>query len=276
MCMHGRCYIVAANAARGKQMRLDFSGKCVFVTGGAKGIGGATAEAFRRAGAEVSIADVDPAGADVARRIGGHFWSCDVSREAPVIDAVTSAAKAMGGIDILINSVGIQRYSKVTDTTEEEWDLVMNVNLKSAFLCAKHCIPHMQRRGGGVVVNVSSVQAFVSQENVAPYTTSKTAMLGLTRSIAVDYKPLIRSVAICPGSVDTPMFESAMQLSPDPAAVRRECDLMHLTQRIANPGEIAAWILWLCSEYASFMTGQYVRVDGGLGVTIQGSKRDAQ
>lgn len=255
-------------------MQQDFSGKTAFVTGGAKGIGGATAEAFRRAGANVTIADVDAAGESFAQTIGALFVRTDVSKESEVKRAVDATVEKFGGIDYLVNSAGIQRYSPVTETSEEEWDLVLGVNLKSAFLCAKHCIPEMQKRGAGVVVNVASVQAFVSQQNVAPYTVSKTAMLGLTRSIAVDYRPTIRCVALCPGSVDTPMFESAMQLSPDPAAVRRECEEMHLCNRIGTPAEMADWILFLCSDSAGFMSGQYVRVDGGLGVTIAGSKKD--
>jgi NAD(P)-dependent dehydrogenase (short-subunit alcohol dehydrogenase family) len=109
-------------------------------------------------------------------------------------------------VDVLVNNAGINRYATVTETTEAEWDLVMNVNLKSAFLAAKYAIPSMQKKGSGVVVNISSVQAFVSQSQVAAYTTSKTAMLGLTRSIAVDYGPAIRCVAVCPGSINTPML----------------------------------------------------------------------
>lgn len=255
-------------------MQQDFGGKSAFVTGGAKGIGGAAAEAFRRAGANVAVVDVDPAGEAFANSIGALFLRTDVSKEAEVKQAVATAAAKFGGIDYLVNSAGIQRYSRVTETSEEEWDLVMNVNLKSAFLCAKHCIPEMEKRGGGVVINVSSVQAFVSQEAVAPYTTSKTAMLGLTRSIALDYRPHIRCIALCPGSVDTPMFDAAMKLSPDPAAVRRECEGMHLANRIGTPAEMAEWILFLCSDRAAFMTGQPIRVDGGLGVTIAGSKKE--
>ena len=132
----------------------------------------------------------------------------------------------------------------------------------------------MQQAGSGVIVNVSSVQAFVTQEKVAPYTTSKTALLGLTRSIAVDYAPKIRCVAVCPGTIDTPMLQDAIQQSPDPAAVLMECEDMHLAGKVGDPDEVAAMVYFLASKDASFITGQAFRVDGGLGIRIGGSKQD--
>jgi NAD(P)-dependent dehydrogenase (short-subunit alcohol dehydrogenase family) len=131
----------------------------------------------------------------------------------------------------------------------------------------------MQRRGKGVIVNLSSVQAFLSQNNVAPYTTSKTALLGLTRSIAVDYAPQIRCVAICPGTVDTPMLRWAIELDADPASLNREVDEMHPLGRRARPEEIANVIGFLLSDKASFMTGETVRVDGGLLARIPGAPK---
>ncbi|HIA80068.1 MAG TPA: SDR family oxidoreductase, partial [Candidatus Marinimicrobia bacterium] len=174
----------------------------------------------------------------------------------------------------LVNNAGIQRYSTVTETSEEEWDLVMNVNLKSAFLCSKYAIPMMVNNKKGCVINVASVQSFISQKNVAPYTTSKTALLGLTRSIAVDYAPNIRSVAVCPGTVDTPMFRNSIQESPNPDEVLEECNEMHLVKRICSSEEVGELITYLASDKAGFITGQAIRIDGGLGITIAGSKRD--
>ena len=118
------------------------------------------------------------------------------------------------------------------------------------------------------------MQSFISQKNVAPYTTSKTAMLGLTRSIAVDYSPEIRSVAVCPGSIDTPMLKNAIQESQNPKEVLKECNDMHLVKRIGSSGEVASLISYLASDNASFITGQSIRIDGGLGITIAGSKKD--
>lgn len=172
-----------------------------------------------------------------------------------------------------MNNAGICPYSTVTETSEEQWDYVLGVNLKSAFLCSKYAIPLMLRRGAGAILNVASVQALMSQRNVAPYTTSKSALLGLTRSIAVDYGPQIRCLAICPGTVDTPMLRNAIKDSPDPAAVLRECEEMHVLKRIAQPEEIAELIVFASSELAPFITGQPVRIDGGLGIEIKGSKQ---
>jgi len=255
---------------------MFFKHKTIVITGGAKGIGSACTRAFYQEQANVVILDTDPKGQELALELGPNalFILCDVSKEAPVKQAMEQAVKTFGGIDILVNNAGIQRYSSVTETSEEEWDLVMNVNLKSAFLCAKHAIPLMQQKGAGVVVNVSSVQAFISQKTVAPYVTSKTALLGLTRSIAVDYGPQIRCVSVCPGTIDTPMLRDAIQLSPNPEAVYQECIDMHLVKRIGTPEEVAALILFLAGEYGGFCTGQAFRIDGGLGITIAGSKQD--
>ncbi|MCB9267160.1 MAG: glucose 1-dehydrogenase [Lewinellaceae bacterium] len=255
---------------------MSLKGKNAVITGGAKGIGGAATRALHREGANVVILDVDSLGGKLAEELGkgALFFKCDVSRETEVRQAMEKAVETFGDLDILVNNAGIQRYSTVTETTEEEWDLVMNVNLKSAFLCAKHAIPSMLAKGKGVVINVSSVQAFITQNNVAPYTTSKTAMLGLTRSIAVDYAPNIRSVAVCPGTVDTPMLRDALQLSPDPEAVYQECVDMHLAKRICSPEEVAELIVFLASDKAPFITGQAIRIDGGLGLMVAGSKRD--
>ena len=257
---------------------MDLANKTVVVTGGGRGMGEHTARAFMREGANVAVLDTDAsAGAAVAREAGerGLFIQCDVSNADQVADAFARIEQTFGGVDFLINNAGILRYSTVTETTDEEWDQVIGVNLKSAFLCARAALPSMQKRGGGVVVNMSSVQAFLSQQRVGPYTTAKTALLGLTRSIAVDYAPTIRCVAVCPGTVDTPMLQDAIEQSPDPDEVRRECEDMHPLKRVGKPQEIAELIVFICSDKAPFITGQAIRIDGGLGIAIGGSKRDA-
>ena len=257
-------------------MDLKLAQRVAVVTGGAKGIGASTVQAFLREGAQVAVLDLDVGEAErVVADAGGQglVVRCDVSKQADVSAAFDRIASTFGGVDILVNNAGIQVYGTVTETTEEVWDRVLGVNLKSAFLCSKYALPSMQQRGGGVIVNVASVQAMMSQQKVAAYTTSKSGLLGLTRSIAVDYAPSIRCLAICPGTVDTPMVRNAISESHDPAAVMRECEEMHLLQRIARPEEIAALIVFACSDLAPFITGQPIRIDGGLGVEIKGSKR---
>lgn len=255
---------------------MSFENVKVIVTGGARGIGKACVKAFANKGATVIILDIDQTGKKLSDDIDGntYFLQCDVSKENDVRTAFRKIEKKISTVEILVNNAGIQRYSTVTETSEEEWDLVMNVNLKSAFLCSKYAIPMMVKNKKGCIINVASVQSFISQKNVAPYTTSKTAILGLTRSIAVDYAPEIRSVAVCPGTVNTPMLRNAIQESPNPDEVLKECNEMHLVKRIGSSNEVAELITYLSSDKASFITGQAIRIDGGLGITIAGSKRD--
>jgi NAD(P)-dependent dehydrogenase (short-subunit alcohol dehydrogenase family) len=253
----------------------DFDNKHIIVTGGVKGIGLGAVEVFVREGAKVSILDIDQAGEKLEAESVGKilFLKCNVADAKSVEESIAKAIRKFGEVDVLVNNAGINRYATVTETSEAEWDLVMNVNLKSAFLAAKYAIPSMQKKGSGVVINISSVQAFVSQSQVAAYTTSKTAMLGLTRSIAVDYGPTIRCVAVCPGSIDTPMLRNGVNESPNPEEVFRECEEMHLVKKVGDPKEVGEFIAFLASSKASFMTGQAYRIDGGLGVSIGGSKQ---
>jgi NAD(P)-dependent dehydrogenase (short-subunit alcohol dehydrogenase family) len=254
---------------------MRFKGQVVVVTGAAKGIGLACAQAFSREGARVVMLDVDESARSIAEGLpASRFCRCDVSNSQAVNETFAGILAEVGLVSVLVNNAGIQTYASVTDTTEEHWDRVMNVNLKSAFLCARAAIPSMQAAGRGVILNLSSVQAFVSQNVVAAYTTSKTALLGLTRSIAVDYAPAIRCVAVCPGTVDTPMLRNAINESPDPASVLKECNAMHPVGRIGTPAEVAELCLFLASDQAGFITGQPVRIDGGLGLSIGGSRRD--
>jgi NAD(P)-dependent dehydrogenase (short-subunit alcohol dehydrogenase family) len=257
---------------------MTFFGKIAVVTGGAKGIGAACCRLFHREGARVVLLDTDRSAADeLAHELGDRILTicCDVSDGDSVSRAVSEVDAHYGGADILVNNAGIQRYASVTESSEAEWDFVLRVNLKSAFLCARALIPMMQRRGQGVIINVASVQAFISQQRVAAYVTSKTALLGLTRSIAVDYGPAIRCMAVCPGTIDTPMLQDAVSLSPDPEAVLQECRDMHLVKRVGTPEEVASLIGLLAGDQGGFFTGQAIRIDGGLGVTIPGSQRDA-
>lgn len=256
---------------------MSFKDKTIVITGGAKGIGAGCAEVFHRQGGNIAVLDVDEAaGRQRCAELGerAHFIACDVSRESDVEKAMEQAAAAFGGVDVLVNNAGILHYASVTQTGQRDWDRLMGVNLKGAFLCAKHAIPQMLEAGSGVVVNMSSVQAFVTQQKVAAYAASKSALIGLTRSIAVDYAPRVRSVAICPGGVDTPMNQAAFRQSPDPERVRQETIDLHLTGRMGRPDDIGELVAFVASEKGSFINGQPIRIDGGMGIKVAGSKKD--
>ena len=247
-------------------MDIRFENKTVVVTGAASGIGRATAEAFKAAGARVF-------GLDVAERSQSVFplIACDVSMEKDVARAFDVIREERDCVDVLVNNAGIQTYGNVVDTSEALWDQTLNVNLKGAFLCSKYAVPLMGASEHAVIVNVSSAQSFVSQKEVAAYTVSKAGLNALTRSIAIDYAPRIRCVAVCPGAVDTPMLEKDIAGYDDRESIIRETEAIHLLNRISSPEEVSHFILFLASEFAGFATGHAYRVDGGIGLKIEGT-----
>ena len=199
------------------------------------------------------------------------FFPVDVSSAVQVEQLIPPIVSELGGIDILVNNAGIQRYGSVTTLSEAEWDEVMNVNLKSAFLVSKYAIPEMIKRGGGSIVMTGSAQSVAAQRNSAHYVVSKHGILGLVRSIALDYgSENIRANCVLPGAINTPMLRWSARLSPDPQKVLKACDRLHIRGKMGRPEEVANVIVFLASDLASFMTGEAVMVDGGLLVPAGG------
>lgn len=245
-------------------------GKVALITGGASGIGRATALLFAREGAAVSVVDLDEVGGQaVAQMIaneGGQaiFVPCDVSQTADCQRAVQQTVEKLGGLDILFNNAGIIRRASVLETSEEEWDWVMAVNVKSIFLLSKYAIPIMAQAGGGVIVNMASGWGLVGGRKAAAYCASKGAVVLLTKAMALDHgEQNIRVNCICPGDTDTPMLrDEAQQLGKSDEQFLAEAAERPL-QRIGKPEDIAQAALYLASDASSFVTGTALVVDGG-------------
>ena len=249
----------------------EFNGKTVIVTGGAKGIGEAVTRAFAQAGADVFSADVDTeAGARIEAEgasLPGSitFVNADVS-QAATCQALVQQAAGSGGVDVLVNNVGIQpvdSYLPAHEFPEETWDRILAVNLKSGFLMSKYTVPEMLKQGGGVIVNIASVQGRQSMKGVPAYAASKGGMISLTQQLALEYaEQNIRVLAVNPGTIETSL--ALESVNHDYVALRQSAADSHPIGRIGRPEEIAAVVLFLSSDAASFMTGEYVNVDGGI------------
>ena len=249
-------------------MSLPFSNKVVLITGAAAGIGKVTAQAFASQGARVMLSDIDTANGEQAaaeiRAAGGdaRFLACDVANEAQVEALIKETVLAYGRLDIAFNNAGIEiEHSKLADGDEATFDRIMDINVKGVWLCMKHQLPVMQQQGSGAIINTASVAGLGAAPKMSIYSASKHAVIGLTKSAAVEYaKQGIRVNAICPAVIDTEMFRRAAASDPRKAEF---AVAMHPVGRIGKASEIAAAVLYLSSDQAAFTTGVALPVDGG-------------
>ena len=250
-------------------MSMTFSGQVALVTGAAAGIGRATALAFAEHGLKVLVVDLDSAGGEgtveLIRQAGGEalFLPCDVTKDAQVQQMMTQAVDAYGRVDYAFNNAGIEiEKGRLAEGSEAEFDAIMGVNVKGVWLCMKYQLPLMLAQGGGAIVNTASVACLGAAPKMSIYAASKHAVIGLTKSAAIEYaKKKIRVNAVCPAVIDTDMFRRAYEADPKKGEF---ANAMHPVGRIGKVEEIASAVLYLCSDGAAFTTGHSLAVDGGV------------
>jgi len=235
--------------------------KKALVTGGASGIGAAVAQMFAEAGATVWIADRDEAnGRALAAQVGGHFIGLDVASEA----GCREAAESVGVLDVLANIAGIGHVGTLLNTTAADLDRLYAVNVRGVFNCCKAFVPAMLERKGGSVINMASIAGVIAVRERLAYTTTKFAVVGLTKALALDHSHTgVRFNCICPGRVETPFVLSRLKEYPDPEKAYREMAATQLNGRMLRPDEVAAAALYLAGDASAMVTGSTLMLDGG-------------
>lgn len=258
---------------------LDLRGKNAIVTGAASGIGRATATALATHGAAVALLDRDAHGlttleAELSAQRPGSALAIplDLADVAQVAQCVAKASSSLGGLNLMAHCAGVQTYGSAESTTPDVWEQTLAVDLNAAFYLSRAALPEMRKRGGGAIVFTGSTQSIVANRNSAAYVTAKHGLIGLMRSIAVDFvRDGIRSNCVLPGAIDTPMIRWSASREPDPERVIQACHSLALLGRMGLPEEVANVILFLLSDMASYITGASFVVDGGQLVPCGGT-----
>jgi 2-keto-3-deoxy-L-fuconate dehydrogenase len=240
---------------------FSLQNKIALITGGASGIGAAMAETFAQAGATVWIADRDEAnGTTQAAKLGGRFLALDVASEA----ACAQAAQTIGPLDVLANVAGIGHVGHLLGTTAGDLDRLFAVNVRGVFNCCKAFVPAMLERKSGSVINMASIAGVMAVRERLAYTTTKFAVVGLTKSLALDHSHTgVRFNCICPGRVETPFVLARLKEYPDPQQAYRDMAATQLTGRMARPEEVATAALYLAADESAMVTGSALMLDGG-------------
>lgn len=245
--------------------------KVAVITGAASGIGRATAKIFAHEGAKVVASDIFAEGCqetvNMIKSAGGKavMVKADVSKADQVQAMVKAALEAYGQINILFNNAGIELSALITETSEEDWDRIMNTNLKGIFLCSKYVIPEMIKVGGGSIINTASIAGLVGFNNLGAYNASKGGVITLTKNMAIDYAQYnIRVNCICPGAIETSMMERLLEIwGGTPEDIKQQFVALHPIGRLGTPEDIGYAALYLASYESSFVTGSALVVDGG-------------
>ncbi len=249
---------------------FSLKGKVAIVTGAGSGIGAAIAERFATDGANVYVADCDPAGGPATvkriRDAGGTatFVELDVTDEAKCNTTVKRALSEAGRIDVLVNNAGVGQVGTILDTTSEALDRLWSVNVKGMFYLCRAALPHMIERRQGSIINIGSIASMIGMYDRFAYTTTKHAVAGMTKAMALDHGTSgVRINCICPGRVETPFVQARLREYPDPEKYRTEFSAPHALKRMAQPEEIAAAAHYLASDDSAFVTGSEFVIDGG-------------